>query len=71
MRTLIVVERGEEGWGGHVPDLPGCIAAATTRDEALRLIRGAIASRIAGLHQIGEPAPSPSSEGEVIEVDAG
>ena len=70
MKYLVVVEQGKEGWGAHVPDLPGCIAAGETREEALRLIREAIAFHIEGMHEAGETVPSPSSEGEVIEVDA-
>lgn len=70
MKFLVVVEQGKQGWGAHVPDLPGCIAAGDTREEALRLIREAIAFHIEGLHEAGETVPSPSSEGEVIEVDA-
>lgn len=70
MKFLVVVEQGKQGWGAHVPDLPGCIAAGDTREEALRLIREAIAFHIEGMHEAGETVPSPSSEGEVIEVDA-
>jgi predicted RNase H-like HicB family nuclease len=70
MKYLVVVEHGKEGWGAHVPDLPGCIAAGETREEALRLIREAIVFHIESLHAAGEPIPGPSSEGEVIEVDA-
>lgn len=70
MKFLVVVEQGKQGWGAHVPDLPGCIAAGETREEALRLIREAIAFHIEGMHEAGETVPSPSSEGEVIEVDA-
>lgn len=70
MKYLVVVEQGTEGWGAHVPDLPGCIAAGETREEALRLIREAIAFHIEGMHEAGEVVPSPSSEAEVIEVDA-
>jgi len=70
MKYLVVVEQGKDGWGAHVPDLPGCIAAGETREEALRLIREAIAFHIEGLLEAGETVPSPSSEGEVIEVDA-
>jgi predicted RNase H-like HicB family nuclease len=70
MKYLVVVEQGKEGWGAHVPDLPGCIAAGESREEALRLIREAIAFHIEGMHEAGETVPSPSSEGEVIEVDA-
>ena len=42
MRYAIVLERGPTSYGAYVPDLPGCVAAAETRDEALLLIREAI-----------------------------
>ena len=70
MKYLVVVERGREGWGAHVPDLPGCIAAGESRDEVLRLIREAIAFHIEGMRQAGEAVPPPSSESAVVEVDA-
>ena len=54
MKYLVVIERGEDGWGAHVPDLPGCIAAGETRDEALRLIREAIVA--VPLRVASEPA---------------
>jgi len=69
-RYMVVVERGETSWGAHVPDLPGCVAVAETRDEVLRLIRGAIEFHIDGLRQDGLPVPTPSSEGEFVEVGA-
>ncbi len=70
MKYLVVVERGRDAWGAHVPDLPGCIAAGKTREEALRLIREAIVFHVEGLQEAGEAIPSPSSEGEVVEIDA-
>lgn len=39
MRYLVVVEAGSTSFGAYVPDLPGGVAAAATRDEALALIR--------------------------------
>ena len=70
MRYMVVLERGEKSWGAHVPDLPGCIAVGETRDEALQLIREAIAFHLEGLRQDGLPVPSPSSEIEFVEVSA-
>ena len=70
MRYMVVVEHGETSWGAHVPDLPGCIAAGETREEVLRLIREAVELHIQGLAEDGQPIPSPSSEGEFVEVDA-
>ncbi|MHB1325187.1 MAG: type II toxin-antitoxin system HicB family antitoxin [Thermoleophilia bacterium] len=70
MKYMVVIEKGETGYGAHVPDLPGCIAAGKTRDEALELIKEAIEFHIEGLRKVGEPVPPPSSTGELIEVDA-
>ncbi len=70
MRYLVVVEEGPTSFGAHVPDLPGCIAVAETRAEALTLIREAIQLHIEGLKNEGQPVPPPSSTGEVVDVHA-
>jgi predicted RNase H-like HicB family nuclease len=70
MKYMVVIEKGETGFGAHVPDLPGCVAAAESRDEVLRLIKEAIEFHIEGLHEAGEPVPPPSSVGEFVEVNA-
>jgi predicted RNase H-like HicB family nuclease len=70
MRYLVVVEKGPESFGAYVPDLPGCVAAAASRAEVLRLIREAIAFHIDGLREEGQPVPPPSSSSEVVDVQA-
>ena len=70
MRYMVVIERGAASWGAHVPDLPGCVAVGETREEALRLIREAIEFHIDSLRQDGLPVPTPSSEGDFVEVGA-
>lgn len=70
MRYLVVIEKAASGYGAHVPDLPGCIAAAETEEEVRALIREAIELRLEGLRESGEPVPAPSSVGELVEVDA-
>jgi predicted RNase H-like HicB family nuclease len=70
MKYMVVIEKGESGYGAHVPDLPGCIAAAETRDEVMELIKDAIEFHIEGLIEAGEPVPPPSSVSEFIEVNA-
>ena len=69
-RYMVVVERGETSWGAHVPDLPGCVAVGETREDVLRLIREAIEFHVDGLRQDGLPVPTPSSEGEFVEIGA-
>ena len=70
MQYMVVVERGEQSWGAHVPDLPGCIAVGESREEVMEAIREAIDLHIEDLKAQGLPIPAPSSEGEFVEVSA-
>ncbi len=70
MEYLVVVEKGPSSYGAYVPDLPGCVAAADSKDEVLALIKEAIEFHLEGLKEGGEPIPSPASTSEVIEVEA-
>lgn len=70
MRYAVIVEEGETSFGAYVPDLPGCIAAAETRSEVLRLIEEAIEFHVDGLRQDGQPIPEPSSSIEYVDVRA-
>jgi predicted RNase H-like HicB family nuclease len=70
MRYTVIVEEGDDSYGAHVPDLPGCVAVAQTRAEVLRLIREAIKFHIEGLLEEGLPVPEPASSIEYVEVRA-
>jgi predicted RNase H-like HicB family nuclease len=70
LRYAVVIEKGAKGFGAYVPDLPGCIAAAKTRDEVVKLIQDAMEFHIEGLKQDGEPVPKPTSSVEFVEVAA-
>jgi len=70
MRYTVIVEEGSTSWGAYVPDLPGCVAAGESRDEALRLIREAIEFHLEGLKEDGQSVPEPHSYSEVVEVHA-
>ena len=70
MRYAVIIEEGNTSFGAYVPDLPGCVAVAKTRDEVLRLIQEAIEFHIEGLREDGESIPKPSSSIEYIEIRA-
>lgn len=70
MRYVVIVEEGESSFGAYVPDLPGCIAAAETKEEVVDLIREAIEFHIEGLREAGQSVPEPSSSSEYVEVRA-
>ena len=61
MKYAVVIEKGESSYGAYVPDLPGCVAAADTREETLRLIHDAIEFHIQGLKKDGNAIPEPAS----------
>ncbi len=70
MKYAFVLEEGPTSWGAYVPDLPGCVAAADTRDEVVALIREAIEFHIEALRLNGDAVPAPSSRVEYIEATA-
>jgi predicted RNase H-like HicB family nuclease len=70
MRYMVVIEQGPDSFGAYVPDLPGCIAAAGTKQEVLRLIREAIEFHLEGLKDEGTALPQPHSFSEFVEARA-
>ena len=70
MKYVVVIEKGDTGYGAHVPDLQGCVAVGDTKEKVLELIKGAIEFDIEGLKADGEPVPSPTSDIEFVEVAA-
>ena len=68
MKYAVVIERGEGSFGAYVPDLPGCVAVGESREEALELIRDAIALHLEGLSDSGDAIPAPHSETAYVEV---
>src|ERR1700755_2432398 len=70
MQFTVIIEKGATSWGAYVPDLPGCIAAGDSREEALRLIREAIEFHVEGLIEQGESVPEPHSFSALVGIDA-
>ena len=68
MKYTVIIETSASGYGAYVPDLPGCIAAGSSREEVLELIKEAIEFHIQGLKDEGHPIPPPSSISEFVEV---
>lgn len=64
----VIYEPGESNWSAYVPDLPGCIATAKTREQLERRIREAIEFHIEGLRSHGEPVPPPTTEVGTVAV---
>jgi predicted RNase H-like HicB family nuclease len=70
MRYLVVVDKGPNSFGAHVPDLPGCVAVGESRGEVLALIREAIEFHLDGMRDDGLAIPVPSSTSELVEIES-
>jgi predicted RNase H-like HicB family nuclease len=62
----VVVEKEGRSYGAYVPDLPGCVAVATTPHRVRKLIREAIALHAEDLLSRGEKLPKPSAQVEYV-----
>jgi predicted RNase H-like HicB family nuclease len=66
----VFFEPTDTGYSAHVPDLPGCIAAAATLEETRELMREAIEFHIEGMRINGDAVPEPTPHIEQIDVSA-
>lgn len=69
-KYTVFFEPTSTGYSAYVPDLPGCVAAASTLEETRRLIKEAIEFHIEGMRMSGEAIPEPTRLIEQIEVSA-
>ncbi len=67
MKYTVIIEKGPTSYGAYIPDLPGCVAVAETREEVVSLVQEAIIFHMEGMVEDGETVPEPTST--AIEVD--
>lgn len=67
-RFLVVVEDAGANFSAYSPDLPGCVAAGATREEAEKNMADAIRMHIDGLKEDGLPIPSSTATAEYVVV---
>ena len=68
MNYAVVIEKTGNGYSAYVPDLPGCVAAADTREDTEELIREAIVYHLEMLRDSGDPIPEPQTTTSLVEV---
>lgn len=58
---VVIHKEKNSAYGVSVPDLPGCISAGDTLDEALAMVREAIELHLEAMIEDGEALPSARS----------
>ena len=67
MEYTVIIESADDGtFSVYVPDLPGCISAGRSREEAIDSIREAIQGHVQTLRDLGESVPPPRSQSQVV-----
>ena len=67
-RFPVVFEKADSNYSAYSPDLAGCIATGTSREQAEKNIKAAIRFHLAGLKEDGLVPPEPGSFVEYIEA---
>ena len=68
MKYLIVIEKSSKGFTAYSPDLPGCVAAGSSRAQVEREMKGAISLHLEGLRTEGGEIPEPHTYSTYVEV---
>ena len=67
-RFLVVIEKANNNYSAYSPDLLGCVATGTTREEAERNMHEAIEMHVRGLLEDNLPIPESTSFAEYIAI---
>ena len=67
-RFLVVIEKANNNYSAYSPDLLGCVATGTTREEAERNMHEAIEMHVRGLLDDKLPIPESTSFAEYVAV---
>ena len=70
MKYLIVIEETKTGYSAFSPDLPGCVAAGSDKENVEKNMKEAIAFHLEGMDQEGLEIPQPHSFSTYLEVPA-
>ena len=67
-RFLVVIEKANNNYSAYSPDLPGCVATGSTREEAEKNIYEAIEMQVKGLLEDNLPIPKSESFAEYVAI---
>ncbi len=70
MKYLVIIEETKTGYSAFSPDLPGCIATGSSKEEVEKNMKAAIAFHLEGMSQEGLEVPKSNSFSTYLEVPA-
>ncbi len=70
MTYTVIYEKTSTGYSAYVPDLPGCVGAASTLARTQELMEGAIEMHLEAMREDGDPIPEPTTVAGTIAIPA-
>ncbi|MBI2557366.1 MAG: type II toxin-antitoxin system HicB family antitoxin [Planctomycetes bacterium] len=67
-RFLVVIEKANNNYSAYSPDLLGCVATGSTREEVKKNMHEAIEMHVRGLLEDNLPIPESHSFAEYVAV---
>ena len=67
-RFLVVIEKADQNFSAYCPDIPGCVAAGESYEEAEASMREALKLHIEGLLEDDLPVPASAAHAEYMAV---
>lgn len=70
MKYLVVIEETKTGFSAYSPDMDGCVATGSTKEEVEKNMREAMEFHLEGLHIESHETPKPHSYSSYVEITA-
>ena len=70
MKYLIVIEETKTGYSAYSPDMDGCVATGSTREEVEKNMKEAMAFHSEGMRLESQALPKPRSYSSYLEIIA-
>ena len=67
MKYLVVIEKAKRGFSAYLPDLPGCVATAPTRQGVERVMRKIITFHLEVILAVLMKLPAPRSSSTYLD----
>jgi predicted RNase H-like HicB family nuclease len=68
MKYLVIIEETKNGFSAFSPDLQGCIATGSSKEEVEKNMKEAIAFHLEGMDLEGLEVPQPHSFSTYLDV---
>ena len=68
VKYTIIIEKAGNNYSAYCPDVPGCVAAASTVDETIALMADAVKAHLELMKEENMELPEPTTQAASVEI---